>query len=100
MFIERLRDDNIIGYNNYTPNRLYDIKSNKLVVDINVILAGLSTVTVQILISKYGIGLNYIKVKSSVILMELAHRRLENVNMDYIQKLANGLAIGLMFKTK
>ncbi len=100
MSTERLRDDNIIGYNNYGPNRLYNIKSNKLIADINIILVGLPTVTVQILISKYGIGLNYVEVKSSVILMELAYRRLGHVNVDYIQKLANSLAIGLIFKTK
>ena len=84
MSTERFRDDNVIRYNNYGPNRLYDIKSNKLVADINVISAGLPTVTVQILISKYGIGLNYVEVKSSAILMELAHQRLGHVNIDYI----------------
>ena len=84
MSTERLRDDNTIKYNNYDLNRLYDIKLNKLVADINVISAGLPTVTVRILISKYGIGLNYVEVKSSAILMELAHQRLGHVNIDYI----------------
>ena len=64
------------------------------------ILTGLSTVTVQILIFKYGIGLNYAEVKSSTILIKLAHRRLGYINVDYIQKLANGLVIDLMFKRK
>ncbi len=100
MSTERLRDDNTIKYNNYDLNRLYDIKLNKLVADINVISAGLPTVTVQILISKYGIGLNYAEIKNSIISMKLAHRRLGHVNINYIQKLANGLTTDLILKTK
>ncbi len=84
MSTKRLRDNNIIKYNNYGPNRPYDIKLNKLVADINIISANLSTITVQILISKYGIGLNYIDIKSSTILIELAHRRLGYININYI----------------
>ncbi len=52
MSTKRLRDDNIIEYNNYNPNRLYNIKSNKLIANINIISINLSTDKVQILISK------------------------------------------------
>ncbi len=71
MSTKRLRDDNIIGYNNYSPNRLYDIKSNKLIADINATSASLPTVIIQILISKYGIELNYTEIKNSTILIKL-----------------------------
>jgi len=84
MSTKRLRNDNIIKYNNYGPNRLYNIKLNKLVADINVILASLPTVTVRILISKYEIGLNYTEVKNSIISIKLAYRRLGHINIDYI----------------
>ncbi len=100
MSTKRLRDDNIIKYNNYGPNRLYNIKLNKLVADINVILINLPTVTVQILISKYGIELNYTEIKNSIISIKLAHRRLGHININYIQKLGNGLATDLILKTK
>ena len=96
---ERIRKDNALGYKNYNPHGLFDIRTDQLIEAI-IVKSDLPTIGGQALTSKFGIGLHYAEARPKGITMDLAHRRLGHFSKTYICQLANGLATGLTLTTK
>jgi hypothetical protein len=97
---ERIKKDNALGYRNYDPHGLFDIRTNELIKAILVKLDLLTIGSTKALTSKFGIRLHYAKARLKGITMDLAHRRLGHFSKTYIRQLANRLAIGLTLTTK